>query len=73
MDMALKTILMGLHMKGNMLMGNNKGQGLIGILMDHIIKDNGATQLNMGKEYTGRVILSMRVNGGLVNQKDKAS
>ena len=54
-------------------MGNNKGKELIGILMVHIIKDNGVTPLNMGKGYTGRVILSMRVNGGQVNQKDKAS
>lgn len=71
MDGALKTIPMGPLMKESLLMVNNKGKELIGILMVHIIKDNGVTQLNMEKEFIGKVILSMMANGGQENLKDK--
>ena len=71
MDGALKTILMGRLMKGNLLMGNNKGKELIGILMVHIIKDNGVTPLNMEKEFIEKEILSMMAIGGRETLRDK--
>ena len=71
MDGASKTILMERLMKGNSLMGNNKGKELIGILMVHIIKDNGVTPLNMEKEFIEKEILSMMAIGGRENLRDK--
>ena len=71
--MVLKIIQTVPPMKENLSMGNNKGKERIGTLMVHTIKANGSTQLNMGREFIEKEILSMMANGDQVNQKDKAS